>query len=85
MLINWILHFKSESDLFLYTRNLKLVWNGCIKAFWYTTDFIKLKKLKMSLQEDKIKSLTTNANAQLFVIYHKENIACHMLSKLKYI
>ena len=29
MLINWILHTKSESDLFLYTRNL---WNERLKT-----------------------------------------------------
>ena len=52
MLIIWIRHTKSKSDLFLYKRNLKNerceftkvilnqkpVWNVHDKAFWYTNN-----------------------------------------------
>ena len=48
MLINWICHTKSESDLFLYQKSLKPVkitfWI-CVLVLWIRKEYCLVKKL----------------------------------------
>ena len=56
MLINWICHTKSESDLFLYTKNLKPIFEYkiffwiCVLVLWILKGYCVVKKLEWSVR-----------------------------------